>query len=472
MGNAPPPDEPLLNADPINLMRGWPSKSLLPANLICNAANQALADPTTAATGLLYGPDPGYQPCRSAIAAWLTSFYLPKNPISSERICITGGASQNLGSLLSVYTDPSYTRNIWIVAPAYMLAFRVFEDAGFAGKMRAVPEDEEGIDLSYLHEELKKSKDMDKENGQEVPRYKLNRPWAKIYKHIIYCVPTFANPSSRTMSLAHRTELVKMARAHDALIISDDVYDFLQWPADLQEGQSLKTMKTAHLPRLVDIDRELDGNAGDGFGNTCSNGSFSKIVGPGVRVGWVEGTEKFAYGVSQCGTTASGGAPSQLTSTYITLLLTSGALTNHIQFILRPAYALRYRILLEAITTHLVPLGFSLPQPNRKVVGGYFVWLSLPPKMSAAELTQRCREEENVIVAPGTIFEVPGDREGRLGFDGHVRLCFAWEEEINLARGVRGMARVAGAMLEELSRGGGSAPGFGDGREMVMNEFK
>ncbi|KAK4574983.1 Valine--pyruvate aminotransferase [Recurvomyces mirabilis] len=472
MGNAPPPDEPLLNADPINLMRGWPAESLLPANLIRNAANQALADPTTAAAGLLYGPDPGYQPCRNAIAVWLTSFYQPKKAISSDRICITGGASQNLGSLLSVYTDPSYTRNIWIVAPAYMLAFRVFEDAGFAGKMRAVPEDEEGIDLSYLKQELEKSEEAARQVGNNAPRYKLNRPWAKIYKHIIYCVPTFANPSSRTMSLAHRTELVKMAREHDALIISDDVYDFLQWPADFQEGQPLHTMKTAHLPRLVDLDRELGGSAEDGFGNTCSNGSFSKIVGPGVRVGWVEATEKFAYGVSQCGTTASGGAPSQLTSTYITLLLTSGALTNHIQFILRPAYALRYRILLEAITTHLIPLGFSLPQPSREVVGGYFVWLSLPPRLSATELTQRCKEEENVIVAPGTIFEVPGDQGGRLGFDGHVRLCFAWEEEGKLAQGVQGMARVAKAMQGEPRREGGGTRGVGGGREMVMDEYK
>ncbi|KAK1020187.1 Valine--pyruvate aminotransferase [Friedmanniomyces endolithicus] len=62
-------------------------------------------------------------------------------------------------------------------------------------------------------------------------------------------------------------------------------------------------MRTAHLPRLVDVDRDLEGGAdrpdADGFGNVCSNGTFSKIAGPGVRVGWVEGTDKFTYGVSQ-----------------------------------------------------------------------------------------------------------------------------------------------------------------------------
>ena len=57
--------------------------------------------------------------------------------------------------------------------------------------------------------------------------------------------------------------------------------------------------ETAAVPRLVDIDRYLDGGPVDDFGNTMSNGSFSKLVGPGVRTGWTEGTEKFAYGLSQ-----------------------------------------------------------------------------------------------------------------------------------------------------------------------------
>ncbi|KAK5111481.1 hypothetical protein LTR62_004933 [Meristemomyces frigidus] len=476
MGNAPPP-EAAPTQEPINLMRGWPSRTLLPAALIRNAANQALSSPSISADALLYGPDHGYPPCREAVAHWLTTFYTPKSPIASSRICITGGASQNLGSLLAVYTDPTYTRTIWIVAPAYMLAFRVFEDAGFGrGKMRAVPEDEEGVDLGFLEREMRKSEEEAAKKGWARPQYKPERKRAKVYKHIIYCVPTFANPSSRTMSLEHRTQLVKIARAYDALLIADDVYDCLQWPADAKtDKQSLAAMTTAHLPRLVDIDRTLLGGAerygADWFGNACSNGSFSKIVGPGVRVGWVEGTGKFADGVSQCGTTASGGAPSQLTSTYITLLLTSGALENHIQFILRPAYALRYRILVNAIEQHLLPLGFSLPQPDRKVVGGYFVWLALPTGLSAERLAQRCKDDENVVVAPGTIFEVPGDEKVG-GFDGHVRLCFAWEEEGLLEIGVQGIARAAVRMMDERV-GGGEAFGAREGGSGVcMDVYK
>lgn len=103
------------------------------------------------------------------------------------------------------------------------------------------------------------------------------------------------------MTLRRREELVRVARDYDALIITDDVYDFLQWPSSLS-AETLSLDK-AVLPRIVDVDRFLDGGAeragADGFGNAASNGSFSKICGPGLRTGWVEGTEKMAHGVSQ-----------------------------------------------------------------------------------------------------------------------------------------------------------------------------
>jgi len=445
-------DKPL-----INLLRGWPHPALLPADIIKAAANAALSDPSVWTPGLLYGPDPGYEPVRESIAQWLSGFY--QHDVTAERICITGGASQNLGCILNVYTDPAYTRCIWIVAPAYFLAFRIFEDAGFAvdGKMRAVPEDEHGVDITYLRQEIEKVNKKAEEQNLSSPPYKPYRQRAKIYKHVIYCVPTFANPSSHTMDLGRRKELVELARKFDALIVADDVYDFLQWPADTTTPQS-ETMKSAHLPRLVDIDRTLPGSKeGDGFGHTCSNGSFSKIAGPGIRVGWLEGSTKFTYGVSQAGTTCSGGAPSQLTSTYIDHMLRAGALQTHIQKSLLPAYSRRYRTLVSAIEQFLVPLGFGLPwgKEGMRVQGGFFTWLSLPKSLarSAEALAKNCQSEENVIIAPGSIFEVPGDE--RVKFAGNIRLCWSWEDEDRLAEGVERIVRVAKHMIRESERLGG-----------------
>jgi DNA-binding transcriptional MocR family regulator len=124
-----------------------------------------------------------------------------------------------------------------------------------------------------------------------------------VYKHVIYAVPTFSNPSSKTMSLRRREELLQIAREYDALIITDDVYDFLQWQAKVASETEKVAVEQAHLPRIVDIDRYLDGGAerpgADGFGNAVSNMSFSKIVSPGLRCGWCEGTPKFVSGVAE-----------------------------------------------------------------------------------------------------------------------------------------------------------------------------
>lgn len=128
-----------------------------------------LKNPSVAFPAMCYGPDAGDPRLRSNIASWLTQFYQPADAITSERICITGGASQNLACLLQVFTDPVYTRNVWIVAPAYMLSFRIFEDASFHKKLRAVPEDDEGIDIEFLRREIKKSEERAKSQGNNEP---------------------------------------------------------------------------------------------------------------------------------------------------------------------------------------------------------------------------------------------------------------------------------------------------------------
>lgn len=104
----------------------------------------------------------------------------------------------------------------------------------------------------------------------------------RIYRYILYCIPTYSNPTGETLSLEARHRLLQIARKHDVLIVSDDVYDFLGNIGDNSaEGEDGRL-----LPRLVTLDaRDCDTNGG---GNTLSNCSFSKLLGPGLRCGWIE----------------------------------------------------------------------------------------------------------------------------------------------------------------------------------------
>ena len=153
----------------INLLRGWPNPALLPAAQIKAATTGALSNPDISTPALLYGPDAGYEPLRQQLAQWLTSFYQPSQPIASERICISGGASQNLACILQVFSDPVYTRHVWMVSPTYFMACRIFEDSGFYGRLRSVPEDNEGIDIEYLAREIEKAEKEAKLKGNNEP---------------------------------------------------------------------------------------------------------------------------------------------------------------------------------------------------------------------------------------------------------------------------------------------------------------
>lgn len=145
------------------------------------------------------------------------------------------------------------------------------------------------------------------------------------------------------------------------------------------------------------------------------------------------------------GTTKSGGAPSHLTAAIIANLMSSGDLQNHIISTLIPAYSARYHTMLTAITKHLLPLGVSIPNKRKDpqaVVGGYFIWISLPNGVHCDEVTARAKKEENLVVAPGSLFGVQGDDEEGYGLEGKLRLCFAWEDERSMEEGIERLSRV------------------------------
>ena len=135
-------------------------------------------------------------------------------------------------------------------------------------------------------------------------------------------------------------------------------------------------------------------------------------------------------------------------------LLESGALQNHIHQTLLPAYARRYGIMVDAVEKHLTPVGITLPGMNRDVVGGYFIWIALPESLQAEEVTLRALQEEELIVAPGTMFEVSGDEQAP-DLKRKVRLCFSWEEEDLLSEGIERLGKVIRRLQDGQKHGQG-----------------
>ncbi|CAK7239484.1 MAG: Valine--pyruvate aminotransferase [Sporothrix thermara] len=447
----------------INLLRGWPAPSLLPVDLLKMATADVLADTSIVVDSLQYGPDSGFQPLREQLASYLSRVFAAYDvPSDPDRICITGGASQNAACILQSFTDPSYTACVWVSAPCYFLMCPIFEDSGFAGRLRAVPEDDEGINVEALERGFQEFAALP---SPPEPAYKSNlAPQRKAYRHVVYVVPTSSNPSGKSMSVARREQLVRLARKYDALLIADDVYDFLQWdvpPADaVLNGKQTSVSLPPPLPRLVDVDRMLPREEGGGddnekgavFGNAISNASFSKIVAPGLRTGWVEATPAFSNGLAHTGSSRSGGAPSQFSAATINVLMRTGEMDRYLQEVVRPALQWRHRLLIQAYEKHLspflelkyggLPATADSADATTATYGGYFLWMKLRrADLSASAIAKRAYAEENLIIADGPLFEVKGDKAGAQ-FDDHIRLCFAWEDEDKMGEGVERLARV------------------------------
>ena len=136
-------------------------------------------------------------------------------------------------------------------------------------------------------------------------------------------------------------------------------------------------------------------------------------------------------------------------STFINDMLENGSLDRHIQETLLPAYSRRARALTAAIKQHLLPLGVTFVSNSEtySVLGGYFIWLKLPTTLNAKEITEIALKEQNLVVAEGELFAVPGNNlpENELGH--RLRLCFAWEKEEKLNEAVERLSGVIRSAL-------------------------
>ncbi|GMM38557.1 2-aminoadipate transaminase [Saccharomycopsis crataegensis] len=446
----------LSNKNAINFFPGHPSPRLLPRKQILQASTNVLfpsddspINNKTYLDGLQrdplsYGTDEGSLWVREAIAAWTNKkFHISgqSGQVEPEFINLTNGASYGvLNALLqTTLAHTGYTRQAFITSPCYYLINDCFIDAGFKGKITAVEEGHDGqLDLQFLEHQLQlheAAQNSSPESTLEIINSdKDARAWKKIYKYVIWCVPTFSNPGGMSMSLDNRMKLLELARKYDMLIISDDVYDLLDYRATAQPP----------LPRFDILDRQTlpngDDDDNDGYGNVISNVSFSKLVAPGLRFGCqVTATHKLSYQLSQGGANTSGGTPSQFNANITGNLMITGELDKIIENF-QKVYGERSQIMVESIKKYL-PADCILQGGE----GGYFMWLTFPDSLNCKKVCEEAKRR-GVNLANGDNFEVDANRKG--WGTTSVRLSISFLEKEDIAQGIKILGEVCHDLLK------------------------
>lgn len=338
----------------IDLGAGEPQPDLLPLDLLRDAAAHrfGLGDKDF----LQYGLEQGDGYFRAALAGFLSTHC--GSSVAHDDLFTTSGISLALSLLCTLFTKPGDT--IYVEEPSYFLALRIFVDHG----LHVVPirTDTSGLVLEDMVAALNVSK----------PKF-------------IYVVPTFQNPSGQTLSQARRDQLVELAKEHDFLILADEVYQFLSY--------------TQAPPKSFGayIDSE----------HVISLGSFSKILAPGLRLGWLQTHQSIMQKIISCGMLDSGGGMNPFTSTIVRSLIESGGLDRNLSTLL-DVLGKRVRVMSELLQKHIPQAQFIPPH------GGYFFWLHVPG-MDAKELRKKAQAHK-VDLRPGILFSSAN------GLNEHFRL--------------------------------------------------
>lgn len=347
----------------IEFRAGHPDLALLPAAGLLQAAQVVLE--REAPQALSYGAEQGPSCLIEQLSAWLERIEGEKPP--SEQVMITGGASQALDMLCLLLTKPADI--VLVQSPTYHLALRVMRDHQLA--LVPIPGDEEGMRVDALKETLASLQRQEKQ-----PR-------------LLYLVSTFGNPSGATLNVKRRQALVELARQYDLKVVEDDVY-YQLWYDSSPPPPIYSLSASESVIRL---------------------GSFSKILAPGLRLGWMHASPQIIERCVKSGVLDSGGGLGHFTAHIVAAFIELGLLDAHLET-LRTQYQKRRDVLVAALAEHL-PRNCHWTAPQ----GGFFVWLQLPDGISSDEFLQSA-EDAGVSFVPGPEFYVHSDGENycRLNF--------------------------------------------------------
>jgi 2-aminoadipate transaminase len=362
----------------VPLAGGTPRAADLPVSQLAQVAAQAIeADPRV----LNYGPAQGDDALLEQLAA-LTERVEGVRPAQAELV-VTSGATQALDLIARLFLDRGDL--VVVEAPTYSDVLSTF--SAYGPDVVAVPLDEEGISLDGIRAAVKRA--------GRAPR-------------LIYVIPTFQNPSGGEMSRERRLGLLELADSYGSLVVDDDPYRLLRYSGE--HGASLYALA-------------------DGRPNVVATRSASKLVAPGLRIGWLAGDPRLIAAVAQA-KSAADLSTSRLSQRVVAEFLGRGLLDARIEHLVTE-YAARLEAFGDALGDAFAGTGVSWRTP----AGGYFLWVSLDRGVTAERMLTEALEE-GVSFVPGSAFSPAGE------FPSALRLCFVTCEPDVLREGALRLRRA------------------------------
>lgn len=367
----------------VDLGIGQPQDAILPVEVL----SRRLA--ATAAAGLAhplqYGIEPGDGDLRVAVSDYLEPYYgFCPDPATAF---VTNGNSQAIDHVVGTLTSPGDV--VLVEEATYFLALQIFRDHHV--RVEPVAVDAHGLVPAALEEALR-----------------THRP------ALLYTVPTYHNPTGATLPEERREQVVALCAEHGTLVVADEVYHLLSYPESFPG-------KASALPRPM--------AAWAHTGSVLSLGTFSKILAPGLRLGWVHTSEALARRLADRGSVVSGGGLNPLVSAVVAGALADGSAAAYLASLRR---TLGERALaMDATLREHLPADVTWDVPG----GGYFYWLRLPDGVDPVAL-RAAAQREGVDFRPGPLFSVTGGQADR------IRLSFAYWDVDALVAGAAALGRA------------------------------
>ncbi len=323
----------------ISFAGGLPSPATFPVEEMKSAFDKVLS--TTGKTALQYGPTDGYMPLRQWIADSLSK---DGARIVPEQVLMVSGSQQALDLLGKVLIDEG--SRVLVETPSYLGALQAF--SVYRPEFASVATDDDGLVPASI--------------GPVAAGARL-----------LYSLPNFQNPTGRTLSIARRQELVETCARLGLPLIEDDPYGALSY-------------KGEPLPKMVAMNPQ----------GVIYMGSFSKVLTPGIRLGYVVAPLPLVRRL-ELAKQAADLHTAQLTQMVVHEVIKDGFLDRHIPTI-RELYGNQCQAMLDAMAEHF-PAGATWTKPQ----GGMFIWVTLPKHINAMELLDEAIKEK-VAFVPGAPF--------------------------------------------------------------------